>query len=336
MNAMNQTIEQPSDREFVMTRVFDAPRDLMWQAWSDCKHLVHWWGPQGWTLPVCKMDFRPGGVWHYCMSGSGPDGKEMESWGRAVYQEIIEPERIIYADTFSDEAGNVVEDMPEILITLTFEEIDGKTKLTNRAQFASAADLQNVLDMGMEQGATETWDRLETYIQREKMQPYPVLETLYHHHLWANLQLLEVCASLSDEQLQTSIIGVYGSIGDTLQHLVRAERSYFSRISTGQRYDYPEDAPPLTFADMAETLKQSGEGLIEWAPKVQATDTVEIQWNNGSINKLLQVPKAVILTQVINHATEHRSQIMAILTQLGIEPPELSSWAYFEAQELKQ
>jgi len=161
------------------------------------------------------------------------------------------------------------------------------------------------------------------------------LETLFRHNLWANLRLLEVCALLNDEQLQFSTIGGFGSIGDTLQHLVRSERSYFTRISTGQPYRHPEDAPPLRFAEMAEWLRHSGEGLIEWAPTVQATDSVELQWDNGAIYAMVQVPKAVILTQAINHATEHRAQIMAILTQLGIQPPDLDSWSYFEAQGLK-
>ena len=81
---------------------------------------------------------------------------------------------------------------------------------------------------------------------------------------------------------------------------------------------------------MAESLRYSGEGLIEWAPKVQATDSVEVLADD---DQPIQVPKAVILTQAINHATEHRAQIMVILTQLGIEPPNLDSWSYFEAQE---
>lgn len=164
------------------------------------------------------------------------------------------------------------------------------------------------------------------------MQSYPVLETLFRHHLWANLRLLEICATLSDEQQKASTVGGYGSLGDTLQHMVRSERSYFSRISTGQPYHHPEDAPPLTFAQMGEWLRYSGEGLIEWAPKVQATDSVELTWQNGQPDN---VPKAVILTQAINHATEHRAQIMVILTQLGVQPPDLDSWSYFEAQKIK-
>lgn len=150
----------PSDQEFVAERIFDAPRELVWQAWTKPEHLAQWWGPKDWTLPVCKVDFRPGGVWHYCMRG--PQGEE--SWGRAIYREIVEPERIVYLDTFSDEAGNPVEGMPEMLITVTFENQNGKTKLATHAKFASAAELESVLAMGMVEGLTQTWDRLEEYL----------------------------------------------------------------------------------------------------------------------------------------------------------------------------
>lgn len=166
------------------------------------------------------------------------------------------------------------------------------------------------------------------------MQPYATLETLFRHNLWANLQLLEVCRPLSEEQLQATVVGVYGSLGETWQHMARSERSYFSRISTGQPYRHPEGAPPLTFAELAESLRHTGEGLIEWVVKVDGEERVEVQWDNNGIQGPVQVPKAVIITQVINHATEHRTQIMAILTHLGIQPPELDSWGYFEAQEL--
>src|SRR6266508_4971534 len=150
------------------------------------------------------------------------------------------------------------------------------------------------------------------------MKPTDALTTLFSHNLWANLRLLERCAALSSEQLHASISGAYGSIRDTLQHIVTSEQSYFSRISTGQRYDRPEDAPPLTLAEMVESARTTGSGLIEWAPKVQAGDTVQLDWEGTPRD----VPKTIILTQVINHATEHRAQVMTILTQLGIQPPE--------------
>jgi uncharacterized damage-inducible protein DinB len=161
------------------------------------------------------------------------------------------------------------------------------------------------------------------------MKPTDTLTTLFNHHLWANLRLLEHCAELTPEQLEATAIGGYGSIRETLEHIVTAERSYLSRISTGQPFRRPKDAPPLTLAEMVESVRSSGAGLIEWAPKVQAGDTVEVL-GDGTPHA---VPKTIILTQAINHATEHRAQIMAILTQLGIEPPSLDSWTYFDELE---
>ena len=148
------TTEPP---ELVMTRVFDAPPELVWKASTEPAHVVRWWGPKGWTLPVCEIDLRPGGVWRYCMRGPGGE----ESCGRAVYREIVEPERLVYTDSFADAEGNSVEGMPEMLITATFEEHEGGTKLTNRTRFASVAELEAILAMGAVQGMTETWDRLE-------------------------------------------------------------------------------------------------------------------------------------------------------------------------------
>lgn len=152
------------------------------------------------------------------------------------------------------------------------------------------------------------------------------LTTLFSHNLWANLRILACCAELTTEQLNGTVTGTYGSIYDTLQHIVTAEQSYFSRISTGQRLHRADDAPPLTMTEMLESIQRTGSGLIEWATKVQAADKMEINWDGT----LRDVPKTILLTQVINHATEHRAQIMAILTQFGIEPPELDAWNYFD------
>jgi uncharacterized damage-inducible protein DinB len=132
------------------------------------------------------------------------------------------------------------------------------------------------------------------------MSPNDPITTLFRHHLWANLRLLERCAALSDEQLEATMSGAFGSIGNTLQHIVMSEQSYFSR--------------------------RTGSGLIEWAPTIAADDTVPIDWDGTP----REVPKSILLTQAINHATEHRAQIMAMLTQLGIEPPDLQGWQYFD------
>lgn len=161
------------------------------------------------------------------------------------------------------------------------------------------------------------------------MQFTDTLTTLYSHHLWANLLLFEQCATLTTEQLAAKIPGSFGTLAETMQHIVLSEQSYFSRISTGQRLNRPEDAPALTMAEMLDSLRNTGNGLIEWASKVQADDVVEIDWDGTPRN----VPKTILLTQVINHATEHREQIKAILTEIGIEPVDLQGWAYFEAMD---
>lgn len=161
------------------------------------------------------------------------------------------------------------------------------------------------------------------------MKKTDTLTMLYNHHLWANLRLMNHCVSLSDEQLDTSIEGTFGTIRDTLKHLVLSEKGYFSRISTGQRYDHPKAAVPMTLAEMIELAQETGTGIIEWANRVEANDIVTIDWDGTPRN----VPKTILLTQMINHATEHRAQIMVIMTQLGIEPPSLDSWTYFDEMD---
>ena len=158
------------------------------------------------------------------------------------------------------------------------------------------------------------------------MKPTDTLTTLFNHNLWANMRLLERCTELTSEQLDATIPGARGSIQDTLQHIVTAEQSYFSRISTGQMHRRSDDAPPMSILEMMESIRSTGLGLIEWAAKVQAYDTVQLDWDGTP----REVPKTIILTQVINHATEHREQVKAIMTQLGIQPPDLQSWSYFD------
>lgn len=148
----------------VLERTFDAPRELVFSMFKEAEHLKRWWGPRGWEVPFCTVDFRPGGVWHYCMKcvdENMGDFYGTESWGKQAYQEIVEPERIVYIDSFSDAAGNVDESLPSTRGTLQFIDLGGKTKLVSRSEYASPEALRTVLDMGMMQGITQTWDRLE-------------------------------------------------------------------------------------------------------------------------------------------------------------------------------
>ncbi|MBP1964318.1 SRPBCC domain-containing protein [Paenibacillus aceris] len=168
-NAMLSRVE--NDRVLVLERVFDAPRNLVFNMFKEAKHLKHWWGPRGWELPICKVDFRVGGVWHFCMKCVDENQGHffgMESWGKAVYKEIIEPEKIVWVDSFSDAEGNTNDSLPSTEVTLEFVDLDGKTKVINRSEYVSAEALKTVMDMGMLQGITETWDRLEERLNEVK------------------------------------------------------------------------------------------------------------------------------------------------------------------------
>lgn len=151
----------------VLERVFDAPRNLVFEMFKDCDHLKHWWGPRGWTLSVCELDFRPGGSWLYCMKCVDESQGEffgMESWGKEAYHDIVEPERITYTDYFTDAEGTINEALPAAESTLEFIELGDQTRVVSHTKYASDEALKTVMDMGMLQGITETWDRLEERI----------------------------------------------------------------------------------------------------------------------------------------------------------------------------
>jgi uncharacterized protein YndB with AHSA1/START domain len=167
----NKMVSKVEGQVLTLERVFDAPRELVFKAFSEAEHLKHWWGPRGWELTVCNIDFRPGGVWHYCMKCIDKEQGDYygyESWGKGVYKEIVEAEKIDYTDYFSDAEGNESDSMPSTDVSMLFEEYEGKTKLVSKSRYISAEALQSVLDMGMEQGITETWDRLAEHLQAVK------------------------------------------------------------------------------------------------------------------------------------------------------------------------
>jgi uncharacterized protein YndB with AHSA1/START domain len=158
--------------ELVITRTFDAPRELVFKAWTESEHLKHWWGPKGFTFGVSKLDLRPGGVFHYSMRS--PDGHEM--WGKFVYREIVAPEKIVFVNSFSDEEGNTVRapfspTWPlEVLNTLTLSENEGKTTLTLRGGPINATEEERkTYEAGfesMKQGFGGTFDQLADYLAR--------------------------------------------------------------------------------------------------------------------------------------------------------------------------
>lgn len=158
-------------RELVIERVFDAPRERVWSAYTDPEKLAKWWGPRGWETTIKEFNFRPGGVWHYCMKCVDKNQGEyygQESWGKALYKEIDEPDSFVYIDYFSDAEGTQNESMPVATITMTFIVDGDKTKLISRGVYESEPALQQVIAMGIEQGIGETLDRLEEFVQTNK------------------------------------------------------------------------------------------------------------------------------------------------------------------------
>jgi len=147
-------------RTLTFERTFNAPRELVFQAWTETKHLRHWWGPNNWSLPVSELDFRPGGSWFYCIKG--PDG--MESWGHSYYHEISAPERISLVDTFVDADDKELEGMPKLITTVEFIDLGGKTKVKSIVETATEAEIQQLVGFGMEQGVAESNDRLALYL----------------------------------------------------------------------------------------------------------------------------------------------------------------------------
>jgi len=159
-----------TEREFVITRVFDAPRTLVWKAWTEPERLMHWWGPKGFTMSAARVDLRAGGIFHYGMKG--PDGGDM--WGKFTFREVVAPERLVFVVSFSDEKGGVTRhplnpDWPrEILSTVTFSEQGGKTTLTVRWIPLNATDAERkTFEEGrpsMQQGWGGTLDQLTEYL----------------------------------------------------------------------------------------------------------------------------------------------------------------------------
>jgi uncharacterized protein YndB with AHSA1/START domain len=147
------TITTPSDREVVMTRVVDAPRRLVFAAWTNPEHLQHWMGPNGWTMSVCQIDLRPGGAYRFVWRG--PDGTQLGIAG--VYREVTPPERVVSTESWDG-------DWPETLNTLTFTEEHGKTTITNRVLYPSKEARDAALQTRMTDGAAEGLERLAEYV----------------------------------------------------------------------------------------------------------------------------------------------------------------------------
>lgn len=160
---MSIAIEQ-TETDLTFIQVLDAPRELLFKVFSESEHVKQWWGPEGWAMPICTIDFRPGGVWHYCIRNA--EGEE--HWAKAKYHEIVPPERIVFTDNLVDVQGNPIEGLPPKRVTVTFDGIDGKTRLRVHVQLESAADRQKLVDMGFARHFPETLHHLEQHLNSIK------------------------------------------------------------------------------------------------------------------------------------------------------------------------
>ena|SRR5687767_11714811 len=151
-----QATSPPPDRVLVLSRVFDAPRELVFAAWTKPEHLVRWWGPKDFTLPFCETDFRPGGAYKFSMRA--PDGVDHWVWG--VYREIVEPERLVFTWNREDADGKPFNDS---VVTVTFEDQREKTKLTlHQAIFWTTEDRD-----AHQGGWTQCLERLGVFVETE-------------------------------------------------------------------------------------------------------------------------------------------------------------------------
>lgn len=147
-----------SDREVLLTRRFNAPRALVFQAYTEPEHIPHWWGPRGVTTVVETMDVRPGGSWRWIQHH--PDGATYAFYGE--YREVVPPERLVYTFEFAGFPGLVMKD------TLTFAEQDGTTLLTVVSRFTSVEDRDAMVESGLEGGGAEMWERLAEHLEHLK------------------------------------------------------------------------------------------------------------------------------------------------------------------------
>lgn len=150
------TVSTPSDREIVMTRLFDAPRELVFDAMTKPEHIRNWFGLRGSTLPVCEVDHRPGGNWRYLLRES--NGNEMGMHG--TYREIVRPERMVTTEIFDDWPDS------ETVVTVVLTEQGGRTLLTTTVLYPSIEVRDAVIGSGMAKGAAVSYDRLAEHLEK--------------------------------------------------------------------------------------------------------------------------------------------------------------------------
>jgi uncharacterized protein YndB with AHSA1/START domain len=158
----NDLTDAQSDRAIVITRIFNAPRELVFKAWTEPTQVAQWWGPRGFTTKVTQLDLRPGGHWHYVMIA--PNGKEYPAKG--VFREVVPFERIVTTDEFDEGFDKVIKaDLPQgVMLTALFEDLGSKTKLTLHILHESIEDRRKHEEMGVIPGWNSSFDCLDEFL----------------------------------------------------------------------------------------------------------------------------------------------------------------------------
>jgi len=251
-----------SDRELVAVRFFDAPRDLVWKVWTEPKHIAHWWGPKGFTNTIHTMDVKPGGVWEFIMHG--PDGVNYPN--RSVFEEVIKPERLVY-----------VHKAPAFRTTVTFEEQGGKTKLTMRMVFETAALRDQVVTAHKAaEGLEQNMDRLAKHISRVSATTHKTLGDVFFKRVFDAPRQL-VFDAWTKRELLEKWWGPKGFTNPVCEIDVRPDGAIRITMRGPNGIDYPmngtfkEISPPERIVFKSSALDAAGKPIFD----IQNTVTFE-------------------------------------------------------------
>ena len=313
--------------EFVISRTFDAPRDLVWKAMTEASRLAHWWGPKGMAMGTVKLDFRPGGTFHYSMKT--PDGHEM--WGKFVYREIDPQDSIVFINSFSDENGGLTRHPMsatwplEVLNTQTFTENSGKTTVTLRGGPINASEEERQTFAGafasMEQGFGGTFDQLNEYLMAAK-----TIGGAKAEFLRARENMFRQMESTPDDRLtwspsptaRTPLHIVAHSAGSVqrIQEMFDGRPFPVPTMAEAQIYFRDEERQYTTREQVVSLLDKNSDAYVAWldglAPE-RLTSMIEAPFGLG------QVPLAVALSFQALHMNGHNGQLEYIQTIYGDE-----------------
>jgi uncharacterized protein YndB with AHSA1/START domain len=315
-----------NEREVIITRIIDAPRSLVFKAWTDPVLLAQWWGPSCFTNPVCEVDLRLGGAFRIVMRA--PDSTEYPMRGN--YREIVSPERLVFTNIAVDQDDNAILDG---LTIVTFEELDGKTKLTVQTKAAAQVAYANQYLEGMEMGWTQSIDSLEEFVATVTQSPanennrsplQDAIDQAKGSMLQAKAQLIHSLETTPDDRLNWSPSPTARTPLQTAAHAANSIKNIHGIL----------DNRPFQADSVEEADKSFREWELQFTTREQVMELIEqntgayIAWldalTEDHLNSMVEtpfgmgkVPVALGLTFPPGHTMGHVSQIEYIQTIYG-------------------